>query len=133
MIQIHTNRIEEMELENQSLRKEILELKVKMEEGKRESQRKIKVLEDEIMELKKMKSEVFLNDDVSSTQRLQGLMEVSVRSNLINSLKKTVSCRGNQNHQQVEATVLDFKSDVAESETPSDSSKYICHLYEFHN
>ncbi|KAE9591674.1 hypothetical protein Lal_00038760 [Lupinus albus] len=125
IIQIHTNRIQEMELENQTLRKEILELKLKMEEEKRESQRKIKVLEDEIMELKKMKSEVFLNDDVSSTQRLQGLMEVSVRSNLINSLKKTVSCRGNQNHQQVEATVLDFKSDVAESETPSDSDQLV--------
>ncbi|CAL0309285.1 unnamed protein product [Lupinus luteus] len=125
MIEIRNNRIEEMEIENQMLRKEINELRLKMEEEKRESQRKIKVLEDEIVELKKMKSEVFLNDDVSSTQRLQGLMEVSVRSNLINSLKKTVSCRGNQNHERVEAIVVGFKREVAETQTPCDSDQLV--------
>ncbi|KAK7246376.1 hypothetical protein RIF29_41244 [Crotalaria pallida] len=126
IIEFKNRKIDEMEEENDRLRKELDELKLELEQEKREGLRKMKALEDEIAKLTKMASdngvkEMFLNDDVSSSQKLQGLMEVSVRSNLIKSLKKTASSHGTtENNKQVEvevATVTDFKREVAESVT----------------
>lgn len=74
----------------------------------------MKALEDEMVQLKKTAS--FQNDELSSSsQRLQGLVEVSVKSNLINNLKKTVSDRATRNHKQFQANVMDFKPEVAEN------------------
>lgn len=119
--------MEQVEAENHRLRKELEELKLRVEEEKIESQRKTKALEDEIAELKKQRAEALENDDISSSssscsQRSQGMVEVSsVRSSVIKSLKKTTSLdyvtSGNQ--KQVEATTADFKREVAESERHS--------------
>ncbi|KAJ1393978.1 Protein CHUP1, chloroplastic [Sesbania bispinosa] len=125
-IENNAKKIEQIEAENQRLRKELKELKLQIEEEKTEHQHRTKALEDEIAELKKTASgnnraPPLQNDDVSSSssQKFQGLVEVSVRSNLIKTLNKTASLdHGSGNMKQVEATVTDFKREVAESERP---------------
>ncbi|GMN60351.1 hypothetical protein TIFTF001_029443 [Ficus carica] len=70
------------------------EMKVKTEGEGRESEEKVKIMEAEIAELKKTtvdrdRAEISVeSDELSSSQRFQGLMEVSGRSNLIKNLKK---------------------------------------------
>lgn len=83
----------------EALRSENERLKEMFEEATRESERKIKAMEEEIDELKKTvsdqsktESSSIENDELSSSQRFQGLMEVTVKSNLIKNLKKGVKC-----------------------------------------
>ncbi|GAV71074.1 hypothetical protein CFOL_v3_14568 [Cephalotus follicularis] len=75
-------KISSLESENERLKREIKEMKVKLEEVKRDNEEKMKNMEAEISELKKT------SDELSSSQRFQGLVEVSVRSNLIKNLKR---------------------------------------------
>ncbi|KAL2979131.1 hypothetical protein AAZX31_13G155200 [Glycine max] len=99
-------RAEEAESENERLRKELQELKVKAEEEKNENERKIKALEEEIIEFKKTASFIGSNSSSNRTEALesheqeeatQKLVEVSFRSNLMRSLKKTASDLGSGN------------------------------------
>jgi len=105
-----------------------------MEEEKTESLRKTKALEDEIAKLKKTSSDhvckALVNDvhslmenDYHSSVRLQVPLEVPARSNLIKSLKKTSSDHRGLNNKQFEATVQDFKQEMAESERPRRDSE----------
>ncbi|GMN29022.1 hypothetical protein TIFTF001_002279 [Ficus carica] len=89
-----SRRIEGLEAENERLRTEMEEMKVKTEGERRGSEENVKIMEAEIAELKKTtvdcgRAEISAeSDELSSSQRFQGLMEVSGRSNLIKNLKK---------------------------------------------
>ena len=89
-----SRRIEGLEAENERLRTEMEEMKVKTEGERRESEEKVNRMEAEIAELKKTtvdhgRAEISAeSDELSSSQRFQGLMEVSGSSNLIKNLKK---------------------------------------------
>ncbi|CAJ1939246.1 unnamed protein product [Sphenostylis stenocarpa] len=118
-IERNRRRAEEMEAENERLKKELQELKVRAEDEKRENERKLKVLEDEIAEVKKMASysdcssnrTEALENHVHEHEASQRIVEVSVRSNLMKSLKKTASDLG--------SGIL--KREVAETERPRHS------------
>ncbi|XP_050225040.1 protein CHUP1, chloroplastic [Mercurialis annua] len=113
-VEAAARRVESLESENERLR-------VKFDEEKRENERKIKALEDEILEMKKTASdrehEEFL---VSSSQRFQGLMEVTTKSSLIKNLKKTVKC-GNNSDINVNSSVSLNKEAEIVVEKPSHS------------
>ncbi|TKY71818.1 CHUP1 [Spatholobus suberectus] len=104
------------------LRNELRELKLRIEEEKAENERKTKALEDQIAELRKTASDhvckALENEEHSSSLKLQAPLEVPARLNFMKSLKKTASDHGSVNQKQVEATVADFKREVAESERP---------------
>jgi len=119
-------RAEETEVENERLKKELQELKVRVEEERRESERKLKALEDEIAEMKKTMSysgcssssssraetlESHVHDHEHEHEASQRLVEVSVRSNVMKSLKKTASDLG--------SGIL--KREAAETERPHHS------------
>ncbi|ESW25702.1 hypothetical protein PHAVU_003G058200 [Phaseolus vulgaris] len=112
-------RAEEMEVENERLKKELQEVKVRAEEEKRESERKLKALEDEIVEMKKTVSyggcgssrTEALEIHVLEHEASQKLVEVSVKSNVMKSLKKTASDLG--------SGIL--KREAAETERPHHS------------
>ncbi|KAL5575272.1 hypothetical protein UlMin_016971 [Ulmus minor] len=111
-----SKRIEDLESENLKLRKEFEEMKTRAEEERTESEEKVKALEAEIAELKKTASdrsraEVILeNDELSSSQRFQGLVELSGRSNLIKNLKKGIKS------MDIKVEIPDSKKEEAESE-----------------
>ena len=76
-------------------------------------------MEAEILELKKTASDrsssiLIESEELSSSQRFQGLMEVTVKSNLIKNLKKQHGAVSNfeNNHQKLE--VQDSKKDEAD-------------------
>ncbi|RDX88203.1 Protein CHUP1, chloroplastic, partial [Mucuna pruriens] len=136
-IQSLVKKIELIESDNQSLRNELQQLKLKIEEDKTENQRNTKALEDQIAELNKTASDHVckvlenhehsteeckaLENDEHPSPRPQAPFEVPPRSNFIKNLKKTTSDHGNVNQKLVEATVVvvaDFKREVAESERP---------------
>ncbi|MBA0599025.1 protein CHUP1, chloroplastic [Gossypium raimondii] len=94
--------MENLRNENEKLRTEVEEIKRKVEEERKEKERKVREMESEISELKKMvtshpvcngKAEVFgENEDLlSSSQRFNGLVEVSAKSNLVKNLKRSNS------------------------------------------
>ncbi|XP_023003548.1 protein CHUP1, chloroplastic-like [Cucurbita maxima] len=123
-----SKRILFLEAENERLRVEVEEVKQSVEEQRRESQERVKAMEGEIAELKKMaldrrRMELILeNDELSASQRFQGLMEVSGKSNLIRSLKRptkfsdTVVTQDNHKVEQPEA-----KKEEVETERPRHS------------
>ncbi|KAI4296892.1 hypothetical protein L6164_036812 [Bauhinia variegata] len=134
-IQKSAKRIEELEGENERLKTELEELKAKVEEEKGENEKKTKALEEEIEELKKTASDHNCNraeglegDELSSSQRFQGLVEVSVKSNLIKSLKKGAKCTESafqqeiSNQKQLECGA-DLKKEVTETERQSHSRR----------
>lgn len=93
-LELSFKKIESLQCENERL-KEMLE------QNKRESEKKMKEMEQEIEELKKAASErskvaelSIESDELSSSQRFQGLVEVSVKSNLIKNLKRAKSSDG---------------------------------------
>lgn len=123
-------KIQCLESENELLRTELSEAKVKFEEEIRESDEKVKALEAEIVKLKKTLSDKE-SEELSSSQRFQGLMEFSTKSNLIRNLKKGVKCKDSvsashetQNHK---SEPVDVKRDEVEIERPSQSR---CNLEE---
>ncbi|TYI04686.1 hypothetical protein ES332_A10G036700v1 [Gossypium tomentosum] len=123
--------MENLRNENEKLRTEVEEMKGKVEEERKEKERKVREMESEISELKKMvtshpvcngKAEVFgENEDLlSSSQRFNGLVEVSAKSNLVKNLKRsnskcweTVIFSASSN-EKVES--LEFKREVLEAD-----------------
>ncbi|XP_041025797.1 protein CHUP1, chloroplastic-like [Juglans microcarpa x Juglans regia] len=93
-----SKRVECLEIENQTLRMELEGLKTKMDTERKEGEEKVKAMEAEISELKRTASDhyraelILDSDELSSSQRFQGLMEVSIKSNLIKNLKKGTKC-----------------------------------------
>lgn len=87
-LEIFAKRIEALESENQRLIHEGEKMMAKMEEEKREKDRKAVELESEVAQLKlKLSDKVRVeNDDLSASRRFQGLIEVASKSNLIKSL-----------------------------------------------
>ncbi|KHN18918.1 Protein CHUP1, chloroplastic [Glycine soja] len=134
-LEINAKKMEQVEAENEKLRNELEELKLRMEEEKTENMRKTKALEDEIAELNKTASDpvckALVNDEDSSLEcksfendeHLQTPLEVPARPNFIKSLKKTALDHTSVNHKQLVVVVADFKPEVAESERPRRDSE----------
>ena len=123
-----SKRILFLEAENERLRVEMEEVTQSFEEQRREGQERIKAMEGEITELKKMaldrsRMELILeNDELSASQRFQGLMEVSEKSNLIRNLKRATKCSDavvNQHNRKVEQP--EAKNDEVVTEGPRHS------------
>lgn len=124
-LEIASKRIESLEAENDKLRKEAEDMRIKVEEERRDNESKVKKMEAEIAELKKS-GPLDKSDELSSSQRFQGLMEVSGRSNLIKNLRKgvikTLEVNANQETQQkIEALDLKREVEAVESERPRHS------------
>ncbi|KAK4271679.1 hypothetical protein QN277_020333 [Acacia crassicarpa] len=129
-IEMNARRVEELEAENLRLVTELDELKRRVEDERRESEMKMKTLEDKIEELKKAvldhaeKRDASDSDDLSSSQRFQGLVDVSVKSNLFKNLKRGVKCAESSSNQdsnihiqkQLESSV-NLTREVVEIET----------------
>ncbi|CAL5412337.1 unnamed protein product [Camellia sinensis] len=79
----NARKIECLEVENERLRQDLELLHMKTLEEKREYERRFKAMEAEIVELS------------SSSQRFQGLIDVSVKSNLIKNVKRGVKAHDN--------------------------------------
>lgn len=125
-----SKRILFLEAENERLRVEVEEVKLSFEEQRGESQERIKAMEGEIAELKKMaldrsRMELILqNDELSASQRFQGLMEVSGKSNLIRNLKRATKCSDavvNHDNHKVEYPEAKKEEVEAEIERPRHS------------
>ncbi|OWM91143.1 hypothetical protein CDL15_Pgr000086 [Punica granatum] len=82
-------RVEDLEAENRRLREELSAVRSKLEEERRESEGRVMAMEVKIAQLKETASSLDRSDELSSSQRFQGLMDVSARSNLVKSLKKS--------------------------------------------
>ncbi|KAK7845708.1 protein INCREASED PETAL GROWTH ANISOTROPY 1 [Quercus suber] len=119
-----SKQVNALEIENQKLRMELEELRTKIEYEREESEKKLKAMEAEISELKKTASDrsssssiLIESEELSSSQRFQGLMEVAVKSNLIKNLKKqhgAVSNFENNNNNNQKLEVQDSKKDEAD-------------------
>ena len=109
-----------LEIENQKLRMELEELRTKIEYEREESEKKLKAMEAEISELKKTASDrssssiLIESEELSSSQRFQGLMEVTVKSNLIKNLKKQHGAVSNFENNNQKLEVQDSKKDEAD-------------------
>lgn len=122
-------RIESLEIENRRLIMELEELKKKLEEEKEENEKKVKAMEVEISELKKTASDrnrtelILESDELSSSQRFQGLMEVSVKSNLIKNLRKPTKYTDGVvlSFENLKLEGLDSKKEEPETERPRHS------------
>lgn len=124
-------KIEGLEGENERLMREVEELNAKMEEERREGEGKLKALEAEVAELKKAASErsraeskalwneTGESDELSSSQRFQGLIDASGKSNLIKNLRKGLKCTEVVDNHKPE--VSDLKRDEGEPERPRHS------------
>lgn len=117
-IQRNRKRAEEAEEQNEKLKKELEELKQLMEDERIDSERKLKALEDEVTVLKKTAS-LHSEEHFSTSQRFQGIGEVSVKSNLMKTLKKTMSDHGIVMQKQNES--VDLKREFSETEKPRHS------------
>ena len=128
--------IENLRNENETLKTEVEEMKGKIEEEREGSEKKVREMEEEIAGLKKKVSSYYdrnskaeitaeTNELLSSSQRFQGLVEVSVKSNLIKNLKRNNSkCTdavvfSALNNEKVES--LEFKREELETERPRHS------------
>ena len=132
-IETNSKKIETLEAENDRLKNELQELKADIERERIENEKKSKALEEEIAELKKTISdhnsngvESIESDELSSSQRFQGLVEVSVKSNLIKNLKKASNkCAENSLNQDGNLKLLetsaDLKRELVENEKPRHS------------
>ncbi|KAK8575183.1 hypothetical protein V6N13_033576 [Hibiscus sabdariffa] len=91
--------VERLRNRNEKLKTEVREMKGKVEEERGEREEKVREMEDEIAQLKKAvsscsdrnsKAEIMAESDelISSSLQFQGLVEVSVKSNLIKNLKR---------------------------------------------
>ncbi|EOA17812.1 hypothetical protein CARUB_v10006210mg [Capsella rubella] len=90
--------------ENEALRREF----DRSEEMRRESERREKEMEAEMVELRKLVASESDDHGLSNSQRFQGLMDVSAKSNLIRSLKRVGSLKNipdpiqhQENHKSV--------------------------------
>ncbi|XP_021907805.1 protein CHUP1, chloroplastic isoform X2 [Carica papaya] len=140
-LKLSLDKVEFLEGENERLRRELDEFKKKIEEERVENEKKVKDIETEIAELKKTTSsrggssiESEECNLLSSSQRFQGLMEVTVKSNLIKNLKRTGSSKSvdagpnfdntNKNNEGIinaGSNGNDFKREEIENEKPRHS------------
>ncbi|XP_048438256.1 protein CHUP1, chloroplastic isoform X2 [Pyrus x bretschneideri] len=117
-----SKRVEELAAENERLSNQVAEVTSALEEERRGKEEKLKRLEAEISELKKTTSDRMINfesDELSSSQRFQGLMEITGRSNLIRNLKRGVKCADiptNPENQKLDGS--ESKREEPESERP---------------
>ncbi|XP_022720410.1 protein CHUP1, chloroplastic-like [Durio zibethinus] len=124
--------VESLRNENETLKTEVEEMKGKIEEEKEGSEKKVRELEEEIAELKKTmssysdrnsKAEITAESDelLSSSQRFQGLVEVSVKSNLIKNMKRNNSKCTDAVVFSEKVESLEFKREELETERPRHS------------
>ncbi|GAB2301206.1 hypothetical protein Dimus_035240 [Dionaea muscipula] len=85
-LEMIAKRIESMETENESLLHENELLKAKLEEERRENARRVGDMEAQIAQLRHKLRDKEMEEDQSSSQRFQGLTELSIRSNPIKNL-----------------------------------------------
>ncbi|KAM1485064.1 hypothetical protein TB1_036006 [Malus domestica] len=117
-----SKRVEVLAAENERLRNRVAEVTSALEEERRGKEEKLKRLEAEISELKKTTSDRMINsesDELSSSQRFQGLMEIAGRSNLIRNLKRGVKYADiptNPENQKLDGS--ESKREEPESERP---------------
>lgn len=119
----------EMESKIREMEAEIAELeafKTEIEVERNECVKRFREMEEEIAELKKAleksRAEIAAeNEEQSSSQRFQGLMEASVKSNLIKNLKRSNTSRYNEicsNLENQRADNSDWKKEETECEKP---------------
>lgn len=125
----------EMESKIREMEAEIAELeafKTEIEVERNECVKRFREMEEEIAELKKAleksRAEIAAeNEEQSSSQRFQGLMEASVKSNLIKNLKRSNTSRYNEicsNLENQRADNSDWKKEETECEKPRHSRCY---------
>ncbi|XP_042479341.1 protein CHUP1, chloroplastic-like [Macadamia integrifolia] len=131
-------RIESLESDNEMLRGELENLREKMEAERKENEEKLKEMEVEIRELnrtiqernrvaesKSLCSEAGETDELSLSQRFQGLIDASAKSNLLKSLKKGAKWTDIASNQEIQKNeVADPKREDAEKE-PMQQSRCI--------
>ncbi|KAK2984198.1 hypothetical protein RJ640_017311 [Escallonia rubra] len=83
-------KIECLEEENERLRQEVETLHTNLSEQKKDNELRVTALESKISKLKKLLTERE-HEELSSSQRFQGLVDVSVKSSLIKNLKKSAT------------------------------------------
>ncbi|KAK3005732.1 hypothetical protein RJ639_017135 [Escallonia herrerae] len=83
-------KIECLEEENERLRQEVETLHTNLSEQKKENELRVTALEGKISKLKKLLTERE-HEELSSSQRFQGLVDASVKSSLIKNLKKSAT------------------------------------------
>nr|KYP43297.1 hypothetical protein KK1_035253 [Cajanus cajan] len=116
-------KIQHVEAENQTLRNQLKQLNLRFQEQKTENHRKTQALEDEIAELKKTASDHVCKASENHDHPPSPL-RLPARSNFIKSLNKTTSSdNGSVIHKLFEATVADFKPEVAETQRPRRDSE----------
>ncbi|GAB4827059.1 hypothetical protein Ancab_033941 [Ancistrocladus abbreviatus] len=129
--------VEALVAENERLVHEAELLRENLQEERREKERRVHEMEAEIVELKQKIAERdrMENEELSSSQRFQGLIEVSVRSNLIKnlSIKKltkstdsvsscgTVTSSSNENFKVVFESHESKGEETTENERPRHS------------
>ncbi|PSS29071.1 hypothetical protein CEY00_Acc06568 [Actinidia chinensis var. chinensis] len=89
-IEKNATKIECLEAENERLRQDLDELHVRTRMEKKDYEQKVKAMEAEIADLKRETKKFESEDLLSSSQRFQGLIDATVKSNLIRNLKKGV-------------------------------------------
>ncbi|XVF87357.1 hypothetical protein PTKIN_Ptkin18bG0113600 [Pterospermum kingtungense] len=130
-------QIEDFRNENETLKSEAEEMKAKNEDEREGREKKMRDMEEEIAELKKtvssytdirIKAEIIAESDelLSSSQRFQGLVEFSGKSNLIKNLRRnnnkctdTAIVFSGLCNEKVES--LEFKREELETERPKHS------------
>ncbi|KAK8612694.1 hypothetical protein V6N13_092805 [Hibiscus sabdariffa] len=127
--------VERLRNRNEMLKTEVEEMKGKVEEERGEREEKVREMEDEIAELKKAvsscsdrnsKAEITAENDelISSSLQFQGLVEVSVKSNLIKNLKRNSNnskCTNAIVFSNEKAESFRFKREELETEKPRHS------------
>ncbi|XP_052200826.1 protein CHUP1, chloroplastic [Diospyros lotus] len=89
-------KIECLEGENERLRRDLEAVHRTILEEKEEHEKKVKAMEEEIVELKR----AMKGDELTCSQRFQGLIDASVKSNLMKNLKKGVKAFENGGNQE---------------------------------
>ncbi|XP_057493857.1 protein CHUP1, chloroplastic-like isoform X2 [Actinidia eriantha] len=89
-IEKNATKIECLEAENERLRQDLDDLHARTLMEKKDYAQKVKAMEAEIADLKRETKKFESEDLLSSSQRFQGLIDATVKSNLIRNLKKGV-------------------------------------------
>ncbi|XP_057465451.1 protein CHUP1, chloroplastic-like [Actinidia eriantha] len=98
-IKKNVTKCECLEAENERLRQDLDELHARTLMVKKDYEQKVKAMEAEIAELKRETKKFESEDLLSSSQRFQGLMDATVKSNLIRNLKKGMKSSDNSLNQ----------------------------------
>ncbi|KAK6917672.1 hypothetical protein RJ641_018423 [Dillenia turbinata] len=119
-------RIEILEAENERLKRTTEILEIKIDDQRRERENKVKVLETEVSELKKAMVEQTskLEAEELSSQKFQGLIDFSGRSNLIKNVKRGAKSTADivpTNQENAKLERVDSKREDTEIERPRHS------------